>query len=69
MTVWLLGLAPALPLHAAGKYVAAAYIVFMAIVVLYVAIMAKRLRTVERELGKLATGGEQAGDVGGESAR
>jgi hypothetical protein len=45
---------PALPLHTAGKYVAAAYVVFMAIVVIYVAIMATRLRKVERQIGDLA---------------
>jgi hypothetical protein len=33
---------PALPLHTAGKYVAGAYIVLFAIVLIYVAIMAIR---------------------------
>ena len=45
--------APALPLHSAGKYVAGAYIVFLALVLLYVAIMAVRLRRTERELAQL----------------
>jgi hypothetical protein len=45
--------APALPLHTAGKYVAGAYIVFMAIVLIYVAIMATRLARTERELVEL----------------
>jgi hypothetical protein len=45
--------APALPLHAAGKYVAGAYVVFMAIVLIYVAIMAARLRHTERDLVEL----------------
>ena len=45
--------APALPLHAAGKYVAGAYIVFLALVLIYVAIMASRLAGTERELTKL----------------
>ncbi|HEY7830624.1 MAG TPA: hypothetical protein VIC06_08685 [Solirubrobacteraceae bacterium] len=44
---------PALPLHEAGKYVAAAYIVVFALVLIYVAIMAIRLSRVERELGEL----------------
>ena len=44
---------PALPLHEAGKYVAAAYIVVFALVLIYVAIMAIRLTRVERELGEL----------------
>jgi flagellar biosynthesis/type III secretory pathway M-ring protein FliF/YscJ len=45
--------APALPLHSAGKYVAGAYIVFVALVLIYVAIMARRLRRTERELAEL----------------
>jgi len=35
--------APALPLHTAGPYVAAAYIVFVLILLVYVGIMATRL--------------------------
>ena len=46
--------APALPLDEAGKYVAAAYIAFLALVLLYVAIMATRLARIDRELGELA---------------
>jgi threonine/homoserine/homoserine lactone efflux protein len=46
----LLAAAPALPLHTAVKYVAAAYIVFLAIVLIYGAIMARRLRSTERDL-------------------
>jgi len=45
--------APALPLHSAGKYVAGAYIVFLAIVLIYVGIMATRLSRTERELIEL----------------
>ena len=48
-----LAVAPALPLHAAGKYVAAAYLVFLALVLVYVAIMASRLARTERELAEL----------------
>jgi hypothetical protein len=44
---------PALPLHEAGKYVAGAYVVLFAIVLIYVAIMAIRLSRIERELGEL----------------
>ena len=44
---------PALPLHTAGPYVAAAYIVFVALILLYVAIMAAKLSRIERELGEL----------------
>ena len=49
----LLAESPALPLHEAGKYVAGAYVVFFAIVLIYVAIMATRLSRMERELGEL----------------
>jgi hypothetical protein len=45
--------APALPLHEAGKYVAGAYVVFVALILIYVAIMATRLGRIERELGEL----------------
>jgi hypothetical protein len=45
--------APALPLHTAGKYVAGAYIVFLVVVLIYVAIMAVRLQHTERELIEL----------------
>jgi hypothetical protein len=44
---------PALPLHTAGKYVAAAYIVLFAMVLVYLAIMAIRMSRTERELGEL----------------
>jgi hypothetical protein len=50
---WLLAAAPALPLHTAGKYVAGAYIVFLALVLIYVGIMASRLARTEQELTEL----------------
>jgi hypothetical protein len=53
MGTHLLGELPALPLHTAGKYVAAAYIVLFVLVLIYVSIMALRLTRVERELGEL----------------
>ena len=49
----LLAVAPALPLHTAGKYVAGAYIVFLALVLVYVTIMASRLSRTERDLAEL----------------
>ena len=49
----ILAAAPALPLHSAGKYVAGAYVVFVALILIYVAIMATRLSRNERELGEL----------------
>jgi hypothetical protein len=45
--------APALPLHTAGPYVAAAYIVFVALILTYVAIMARKLARTQRELREL----------------
>jgi hypothetical protein len=49
----LLATAPALPLGQAGRYVAAAYVVFVVVIVVYVAIMASKLGRIERELGEL----------------
>jgi hypothetical protein len=46
-------LMPALPLDEAGKYVAAAYLVFLALVLIYVAIMAGKLSRIERDLSEL----------------
>jgi hypothetical protein len=45
---------PALPLDEAGKYVAGAYLVFLALVLIYVAIMASKLSRIEREVVELA---------------
>jgi hypothetical protein len=45
--------APALPLHTAGPYVAAAYIVFVVMLLVYLAIMGIRTRRTERELAEL----------------
>jgi hypothetical protein len=45
--------APALPLHTAGPYVAAAYLVFLLVVLLYVWIMARKLISGSRELRDL----------------
>jgi len=44
---------PALPLHKAGPYVAAAYIVFLLVVLVYVWIMARKLTRNSRELREL----------------
>ena len=44
---------PALPLDEAGRYVAAAYIVFVALILIYVAIMATKLTRIEREIADL----------------
>jgi hypothetical protein len=44
----------ALPLHEAGKYVAAAYVVFILLLVIYVGIMAAKLNRISRDLEELA---------------
>jgi hypothetical protein len=44
---------PALPLDEAGKYVAGAYGVFVALILIYVAIMAAKLQRIEREIQSL----------------
>ena len=49
----LLAVAPALPLGKAGKFVAAAYIVFVLVILVYVAIMAVRAQRLEGELAEL----------------
>jgi type II secretory pathway component PulM len=50
---------PALPLDEAGKYVAGAYVVFLVLILVYVAIMAAKLQRIERELRELAGFAEQ----------
>jgi hypothetical protein len=55
----LLAETPALPLHEAGKYVAAAYLVLFALVLIYVAIMSIRLGRIESELGELLRASER----------
>ena len=58
--------APALPLDEAGKYVAGAYVVFLVLIVIYVAIMASKLQRMEKELRELAGFAEHRAD--GEAA-
>jgi hypothetical protein len=60
---------PALPLDEAGKYVAGAYVVFVALLLIYVAIMAVRIDRMRQELSELAelaerrrNGGQQPAD-------
>ncbi len=45
---------PALPLDEAGKYVAGAYVAFLALLVVYVAIIGAKIARIERELTELA---------------
>ena len=51
---------PALPLDAAGPYVAAAYVVFLALVFVYVAIIGRKVRRLERELAEVEEGEPEA---------
>ena len=50
---------PALPLDEAGKYVACAYVAFLALILIYVAIMAAKLQRIERELSELGRRAEE----------
>ena len=45
--------APALPLDEAGKYVAGAYVVVLALILIYVGIMGAKLVRIDRELSQL----------------
>jgi CcmD family protein len=49
----LFAVSPALPLGKAGKYVAAAYIVVFVVILAYVAIMARRAQSTQREIDEL----------------
>ena len=44
---------PALPLDDAGPYVAGAYLVFFALILVYLAIMGAKIARIERELETL----------------
>ena len=44
---------PALPLDEAGKYVAGAYLVFLTLILVYVAIIAAKIARIDRELSEL----------------
>ena len=71
----LLAETPALPLDEAGKYVAGAYVVFLVLIVIYVAIMAGKLQRMEKELRELAgfaesrAQGEEVAPGGGSEGR
>jgi hypothetical protein len=42
-----------LPLDEAGKYVAAAYVVFLALILIYVAIIGAKIARIERQITEL----------------
>lgn len=57
---------PALPLHEAGKYVAAAYIVLFALILIYVAVMAAKLGRIERQQAELLDLAQRRADPRGD---
>ena len=65
----LIASAPELPLGTSGKYVAAAYIVFVVLILVYVAIMATRAQRLERELAELRRDVEAAKAAGDSTDR
>ena len=44
---------PALPLDEAGKYVAGAYVVFLTLIMVYVAILGAKIARIERQISEL----------------
>jgi type II secretory pathway component PulM len=44
---------PALPLDEAGQYVAGAYVVFLVLILVYVAIMGAKIARIQRQVGEL----------------
>jgi hypothetical protein len=44
---------PALPLDEAGKYVAGAYVVFVALILVYVAIIGAKIARIERDISAI----------------
>jgi hypothetical protein len=49
---------PALPLDEAGKYVAGAYVVFVALILVYVAIIGTKIARIEREISAIVAAEE-----------
>ncbi|HEX4752642.1 MAG TPA: hypothetical protein VH268_07080 [Solirubrobacterales bacterium] len=54
MLALLVAAAPAIPNDVGGKYVAGAYIVFVLLLLIYVAIMGMKLARIERDLREVA---------------
>jgi hypothetical protein len=50
---------PAIPNDVGGKYVAGAYIVFLLLLLIYVAIMAMKLARIERDITEIAAIAEE----------
>ena len=49
---------PALPLDEAGKYVAGAYVVFVALILVYVAIIGGKIARIDREISAIVAAEE-----------
>jgi hypothetical protein len=62
MFALLLAADPAVPNDIGGKYVAGAYIVFVLLLLIYVAIMGMKLARIERDLTEIAAIAEQRKD-------
>ncbi len=62
MLALLLATAPAIPNDVGGKYVAGAYIVFILLLLIYVAIMGMKLARIERDLREIAEIAERRRD-------
>jgi hypothetical protein len=62
MLAVLLATAPAIPNDVGGKYVAGAYIVFLLLLLIYVAIMGMKLARIERDLSEVAEIAERRRD-------
>ena len=44
---------PALPLDEAGKYVAGAYVVFVALILIYIAIIAAKIARMDKQISEI----------------
>jgi hypothetical protein len=58
---------PALPLDEAGKYVAGAYVVFLTLVVVYIAIIGAKVQRLDAELSELAEREQERSERGSRS--
>ena len=63
MPALLVAAAPAIPNDVGGKYVAGAYIVFVLLLLIYVAIMGMKLARIERDLREVAEIAERRNSV------
>ena len=50
---------PALPLDEAGKYVAGAYVVFVALILVYVAIIGSKIARIDGQISELVSEDEE----------